>query len=518
MRTKKTVMNLIAGFGGQLVGGILSFVSRIIFVRFLSADYLGVNGLFSNILAVLALSELGIGTAIVYSLYEPVAKGDEDTICRLMNLYKYAYRVIAIVILIMGTAICPFLYAFIKGEPGIEHLRVIYMMYLLDVVSSYLVAYKITVFHAEQKIYIRMIIEQIVNAIRIIFQIGVLALTRNFILYLLLQIIGSLIINLWVSYEVDKTHPYLKKNSRGLPDKKTTKDIIKNVKAMSMHRLGNVVVQGTDNMLMSAFVGLTSVGIYSNYNLIISNVNTLFFKIYNALVGGVGNLVATEDGEKVYEVYRTLEFAMYLLFAFISAGLICFFNPVIRVLFGEEYLFTMPIVISIVVNFYITGMRQANLMFRDAMGLFWYDRYKPLVESVINLVVSIYLVRRYEVIGIFIGTIVSSVTVDFWVEPYVLMRYGMKNDWEKKLRIYFAIYGIRTVMAVVAGAISWTVCCKIPDRNLLWILVKILVFSVTYLLCMVAAFSRKKEFKDILWRVKEFLKGVYMKKKGLKGW
>ncbi|MDO4339768.1 MAG: hypothetical protein Q4C91_17020 [Eubacteriales bacterium] len=511
MRTKKTVMNLIAGFGGQLIGGILSFVARIVFVKFLSAEYLGVNGLFSNILAILALSDLGIGTAIVYSLYEPVAKGDEDAICRLMNLYKYAYRVIALVIFVMGTAICPFLNVFIKGDPGIEHLRVIYMMYLLDVVASYLVAYKTTIFHAEQKIYVRLIIEQIVNAVRIIFQIVVLALTGNFILYLLLQIIGSLFTNLWVSHEVDKTHPYLK-HGRGLPDKKTTKDIIKNVKAMSMHRLGTVIVQGTDNMLMSVFVGLTSVGIYSNYNLIISNVNTLFYKIYNALVGGVGNLVATEEDEKIYEVYRTIEFALYLFFAFVSAGLICFFNPVVRIFFGEKYLFSMPIVACIVINFYITGMRQANLMFRDAMGLFWYDRYKPVAESVINLIVSVYLVRHYEVIGIFIGTIVSSLTVDFWVEPYVLMKYGMKTDWKKRLKKYFALYGIRTVTAAAAGAVSWMACCKIPDRNLLWIIVKIMVFSAVYLLCMAAAFSRKREFQDIVRRAGELVKRILKKK------
>lgn len=513
MRTKKMVVNLIAGFGGQLTGSVLSFITRIIFTRFLSANYLGVNGLFTNILTILSLSELGIGTTMTFFLYKPVAENDEIAIGKFMNLYRNAYRIIALIVFIAGMMICPFLDFFIEGESGIEHLRLIYVLYLLDVVCSYLLSYKNSVFQAEQKIYIRLIIEQIVNIVRTFVQIVVLILSKNFIVYLLMQMIGSLIINLWVSYEVDKTHPYLKK-IHGLPDKKMMKEVIKNVKAMSMHKVGSVIVQGTDDLLMSAFVGLTSVGIYSNYSMIINNINTLFFRIYNALIGGVGNLAAKEEGDKIYEVYCTLDFSLYLFFSFVSAGLICFFNPVILLLFGESYLFSMEIVICIVVNFYITGMRQINLMFREAMGLFWHDRYKPVIESIVNIVVSIYLVRRYEVIGIFLGTIFSSVTIDLWVEPYILMRYGMKKKWKEKLRKYFGVYLLRIVIAMAISMVSWLICSKISDKYLGGLLVKIIIFSISYLLGIVAVFSRRREFKNILGRVKILVENYLIRRSG----
>lgn len=216
---KKMVVNLIAGFGGQLTGSVLSFITRIIFTRFLSANYLGVNGLFYKHIDY----SVFVGTGHWYYndifLYKPVAENDEISIGKFMNLYRNAYRIIALIVFIAGMMICPFLDFFIEGESGIEHLRLIYVLYLLDVVCSYLLSYKNSVFQAEQKIYIRLIIEQIVNIVRTFVQIVVLILSKNFIVYLLMQMIGSLIINLWVSYEVDKTHPYLKK-IHGLPDKK----------------------------------------------------------------------------------------------------------------------------------------------------------------------------------------------------------------------------------------------------------------------------------------------------------
>ena len=512
MRTKKLMINLIAGFGGHLTGGVLSFIARIVFTKFLSAAYLGVNGLFVNILTVLSLSELGLGTTMVYFLYKPVAEKDKNTIGKLMNLYRRAYRSIALVVLILGTLLCPFLDIFIKGDPGIEYLQLIYMLYLLEVVFSYLLAYKNSIFQAEQKIYIRLLIEQIVNIIRTVIQITVLIYTRNFILYLLMQIVGSLLINIWVAYEVDKTHPYLK-YIKDLPDKKDMKLIVKNIKAMTMHKTGSVIVQGTDDLLMSTFVGLKSVGIYSNYNMIISNINTMFFKIYNALIGGVGNLGATEDREKIYNVYYKVDYVMYLFFSFLSSGLICFFNPVIECFFGKDYLFSMPIVLCIVGNFYITGMRQTNLMFREALGLFWYDRYKPLAEAAVNIIASIPLACRFGVIGIFVGTIISSLTVDIWVEPYILMRYGIIRNWQERLAGYYVTYGIRIITMLVSGGASWLVCSGIPTGNFGWILVKTVVFSLIYFLCTLSLFYRKKEFQDIIKRIKSIVYNYRLKRR-----
>jgi O-antigen/teichoic acid export membrane protein len=304
--------------------------------------------------------------------------------------------------------------------------------------------------------------------------------------------LNNLSVNLIVSIKVDRDYPYLKEE-KNLPDKKTCAPIFKNVMAMSFHRLGGAVVTGTDSLIMSAFVGLSSAGIYSNYQLIFTNVNLLLNKVYNAFTTSIGNLAAVEKKEKVYRVYETLDFLMFALYGYLSVGIFVMINPLIELLFGEEYLFSVGTVFVMVANFYITGMRQINLQFRNVMGLFWYDRYKPLAESVINLVVSIALVQKYGVIGILIGTIASSLTTCFWIEPYVLMRYGMEDDWKKKLADYFIQYGLRTAFTVGVSALSYGVCGLLSHRNILEFLLKGCICTGIYAIFFFLCYFRSPE-------------------------
>lgn len=502
MRTKYSFINMMVGLGGQMVNMVLAFVSRMVFIQYLSAEYLGVNGLFTNILGMLSLAELGIGGAIVFSLYGPVAEDDRDEICRLMNLYKWLYRLIAVVVLVIGLALLPFLDYFIKGEQQIEHMQAIYLMYLANSVISYLLSYKNSILLTNQRMYVRTIYEQAFHFLQIIVQIVVLILTHNFILFLTVQILEQILVNYLVARRVDREYPYLK-DQKGFPSKERCRVIWKNVWAMSLHRLGGAVVTGTDNLLMSAFVGLASVGIYSNYKLVISNANILLNKVYNAFTGSIGNLGATESRERIYEIYRALDFFNFMLYGYVAAGFLVMFNPFIRVFFGEEYLFRQSIVLVLVIDFYITGMRQINLQFRTTMGLFWYDRYKPLFEIIINLAVSIWGVLRFGVAGIFIGTIASSLLTCFWIEPYVLMRYGMVEDWKQKLCRYFAEYGCKTLSAAGAGAVSFLVCRWVPHTDILGLLAEGIVFSLVYGGIMILLYGRSREFKLLVEKGKQ---------------
>jgi O-antigen/teichoic acid export membrane protein len=328
----------------------------------------------------------------------------------------------------------------------------------------------------------------------------VLVLTQNFILYLLIQMLNQISVNVIVARKVDRDYPYLKE-CKELPDKETCASISKNILAMSMHRIGGAVVNGTDNLIMSAFVGLSSAGIYSNYQLVFSNVNLLLHKIYNAFGTSIGNLAATENTGKIYGIYKQLDFFMFALYGYLSVGIFVMINPLIELLFGKEYLFSIPLVFVMTANFYITGMRQINLQFRSAMGLFWHDRYRPLFEAVINLVVSIVLVQTYGVLGILTGTIVSTLTTCFWTEPYVLMRYGMKDDWKHKLKSYFTTYAVRTGSVVLAGAVSYQICRLIGGTNPGWFLIKCGICTIIYWAVFWCGYSRCEEYVYLKERV-----------------
>lgn len=504
MRTKNSFINIIIGMGGQSLGIVLSFLSRVIFVHFLSAEYLGLNGLFSNILGVLSLAELGIGSAMIYSLYKPLAEKKQDELGSLMSLYRILYRCVAIVVLVLGLALFPFLDYLIKGKPDIVNLKLIYLMYLANSVCSYLYSYKYSIFLADQKAYVRVVYEQILHITQIIIQIGILLFTGNYIFYLSIQLMSSLSLNILIARRADKEYPFLKKKY-DLPTKDQKKHISKNIIAMSMHKFGGVLVNGTDNLLMSAFVGLGSVGIYSNYKLVIANINILLGKVYDSFVASVGNLGVTECREKVYEIFRALDFFMFWIYSYIAVGLLVLFNPFIELVFGKEYLFSMAVVLLIVINFYMTGMRQANLLFREAMGLFWYDRYKPIAEVLINLIVSIVLVRKYEICGILVGTIASCIFTCLWIEPYILMKYGIKEQWKQRFGLYFINYGIRSISGILGGWIVYQICIYVPVTGFGGMIVKGCILTVVYNIWIFVLFGKSKEFQILKKKGQELL-------------
>mgnify|MGYP000774599113 CR=1 FL=1 len=350
----------------------------------------------------------------------------------------------------------PFLPRLIKGGEGIEHITLIYMMYVLSSACSYLLNYKSSIYQAYQKSYICTGWTLVCECIRTVVQIVALLLTGNFILYLAIQLVIQFIPNIMISRMVDKEFPYLKE-CRELPEKEKFHGILRNVGAMSFHKLGTVIVRNTDSLLMSSFIGLATVGLYSNYRLVLNALNNLLNKFATAFSGSVGNFAALENSDRLYRVYKEMDFLFFVQSAYLTGGLMMLFNPLIALLFGGEYCFPMTTVMVIVAEFYITRMRQTNLLFREAMGLFWNDRYKAVAESIINLVASLVLVRQYGVTGIIWGTIISTLCTCAWVEPYIFLKYGVQDAWKKKLRDYFAEYLKRTLLtaAVSAAAVLW---------------------------------------------------------------
>lgn len=505
MRERYSIINVTSGLIGQILFMLLSFGQRMIFIHFFSEEYLGVNGLFTNILSVLGMAELGIGSTMVYSMYRPAAQEDREHITRLMNLYRLLYRWVAAAVAVLGLLLFPFLDFLVGGETEIPNLRLIYLLYLTDDVSSYFLSYKNSVLAAHQRSYYRVAVYYVCHALRFVLQTVILFITGNFILFLIIQLLTQLAVNLIVARKADRDYPYLK-SGRELPDREERRSIAKNVRAMCVHTVSGTVKNSTDNILISSFVGLTSVGLFSNYQLIYFAAKSLIEKVYMGFDASIGNLGATESGEKVYGVFKNLDFFVFVLFGYAAVGLFVMCGPFIELTFGKKYLLSISVSCLMAMDFYLTGVRQIMLEFRTALGLFRRDKFKSVAESIINLAVSLSLVGRYGIEGVLIGTVVSTLTICAWVDPYIFMRYGIRDGWKRKLRDFFLDSLIRFFSVVTAGGLSYVICQNIAGKGVGWFLLKCCICTVVYAVVILVMFSRRGEFKYLMNYTLNFVK------------
>ena len=459
-RTEYSVRNTSVAFVAQISAILMGFFTRVVFTRMLSEGYVGINGLFTDILNILSLSELGVGTAITYALYGPIARKDIQKQQILMRMFRTFYRITAGFVLVAGLCLIPFLDILMKDRPDVNHLVLIYILYLLNSVVSYLLIYKKTLIDAHQMNYITVLYHNGFLVLQDICQIIVLLTTRNFVLFLLVAVVCTLTGNICMSRKADMLFPYLKESCHEKLPQEERQDILKNIKAMLMHKLGNVVVNNTDNLLISSFVGVITAGIYSNYYLVIGSVRQVLDQALQGVAASVGNLGATEDSEKVHKIFDQLFFIGYWIYGFAGICLFELLNPFVELAFGEKYLFQKEIVLVLCINFFINGTRKAVLIFKESMGLFWYDRYKAIAEAVLNLGISILLVTHFGVVGVFAGTFCSTVLTSVWVEPYVIYKYR----FHKPVLEYFGKYSCYLVIM----AVCWTItelCCRMVNGN-----------------------------------------------------
>lgn len=502
-RIENSVRNAGVGLIGHFSQAILQFACRSVFIACLSADYLGVNGLFTNILTVLSLSDLGFSTAIAYSLYDPIAKDDKGKILKLMNLYKRVYTAVAIFVLVIGLVLVPFLPLLIADRPNIPNLSLLYIFYLIDTAASYLLTYKRTLIEAYQKSYICSIYSQIFGIAQYLLKIVFLLLTHNFIVYLAIQICFNLLCNIAISQKANKLFPYLKDRNNELPEKENLREIIKNTSAMGFHKLGNVLINSTDNILISALVGLRDVGLYSNYSLISANICALLNIILNGMTASIGNLVTKESIDKIRKTYKLLNFMGVWIYSFVSAALFILYDHFITLWIGEAFTLSKVLVFLICIRLYLFGLRQVNLRFKEAMGLVWQDRYKPLIESLINLFVSIVLGKYCGIAGIIWGTIISSLLTSSWVEPYIVYKYGLQLNPIKALVTHIKYF----VAFAFATSVTYFVSSFFEISFIGFILrgfIVVIVYNISFGIC----FIKTDEFKDAL----NMIKGLMLKR------
>lgn len=468
-RTSNVLLNSVTGVLTQGSKIILSFLVRIVFIRQLSQEYLGVSGLFSNILTILSLAELGVGGAIGYSLYKPVAQHDYRTIGALMNLYRRTYTVIGLVVGGIGLLLFPLLPVLIRDAGQIQDLSTIYGLYLLNTVVSYFLCHKRSIFTADQRERILSGSTFFFSCLQALLQCVILLLTGNFLLYLSVQIFCTIADNLYISIRADRMYPFLKEHRKERLPKSQIREIVENVKALMIYNVGSTALDSTDNLILSAFVGLAWVGRLSNYTLIIGSVNTLARQFMTALTASVGNFIAKESAEQREGLLRKSSFYAFCIFGASSVCLLCLSSPFVRLVFGDSYVLDGNAVLVLVLNYYIYGMMNPIWTFRSTMGLFVYGRYRPLASAVINIVVSIVLVRLIGPVGVLIGTTVTRITTNVWYDPYIVYKHGLKNS----PRGYYLLWLKYLAITAAGTAVSlWVTRCLLPDPvSILWLIV-----------------------------------------------
>lgn len=449
-RLKNSALNFASGFLGRVLTILLNFVVRTIFIYCLNEAYLSVNGLYSNILTVLSLAELGFGSAMVYRMYAPVAVKDYQKTAALLQFYKKIYIIIGVVIFLLGLCVIPFMDYIIKDKPDISGLTLYYILFLFNTTISYWFAsYKASVLYADQKEYIKTNVQNAMSILQSALQIVLLLIFRKYLLYLLVQLGCNIILNLYVAHLVDKRYPQI----REYRDARLTSDergqIKKDAEALVLSRFGHVVLNGTDNIIISAVVGVLWVGRLSNYTLICDSVTSVLCQITAAITGSLGNFFATEDKHAGYALFKKVEFLNFWLYGFSFIALVTLLDPFVQIWAGGRFVLGLPISIAIAINFFVAGYMNTLWVFRSTLGLFKQGKFRPILVAILNIVLSIVLGRLWGVFGVLFATFLSRAAISLWYDPLILHRYG----FEVSCKPFFARY-FRRVLLLTAVLIA----------------------------------------------------------------
>lgn len=498
-RIKNTSRNTFFGALMYLAKIVLQFVVRAFFNRYFISEYLGLNGLYTNILNVLSLAELGVGNAIVYSMYKPISENDTETIKSLVALYKKIYCIIGCVITVIGLALIPALPYLIKDVPDVDiNLSVIYVLYLAQTVTGYFFAYRRSLVFAYQRNDIESKISFLAQFVLAVCQIVIMVVWKNYYAYVSSMVICNTLDAVLIFIISFKLFPEIKGKAAPL-DKAISKKIAKNTGAMVCHKIGSAVVFSTDSIIISAFVSLTVLGLYSNYTLVTNALASAITLLVAAMKGSIGNLIATGDNEKSYKIFKALNLLMIWFIGFLFIGIMVCVQDFISILGGDSSK-QLPYltVVLICLNFYVTQSRTMANNFKECAGLFWNDRFKPLFEAGINLGLDLLLVYFMGINGVILATIISTVTVPLWVEPYVLY----KNYFKQHLYKYFLQYIFYILSTAASFGVTFFACYFIPHGGIGWFILRVVICLILPNLVYLLIYFKTPEFTYLFSAVK----------------
>ncbi len=501
-KTRNTFYNSVAALAYYGLNILLGILNRQAVIAILGIEYQGVNGLFTNVLSMLSIAELGIGMAIVYHLYGALSRGDIPAVKSLMRFYGRCYTWIAAAILALGILVSPFLSFAVPDYSLSWNLWTVYAFFLLDAVISYLFTYKRSILIADQKNYVIVCCDILYQLAVRLGQILILALTGNFLLYLSLMVAGRLAENLLINAIAIRRYPYLKDRDAKPLSREILDDIVRKVKGAVFHKTALFFVWGTDSILLSRFFGLAMVGMYSNYNMILNPLAGICKQVLTAATASVGHLLAEGDQAHSRRVFGELRILNGGLITCCAAGFYCAADPFITLFFGAQYRIASFVLLSLTVRFYVQGMREVYAMFKEAAGILYEDRYIPLAESALNVGASLLLLHWFGAAGIFFGTAASSAILYVYTYPVLVCKNVLGIPYAAYYRDLFWLSGVsaaaialsRFLCGLLFQAVSCGAAVQFLAGGLFAVLVSGGVYTVGYLIW-------KKESASLLRRV-----------------
>ena len=503
-RSQKTLRNLRANIFNYILKMLLPIVNRTIFINIFGEMYLGLNSSFTSIMSLLSLTELGVSTAIGFQLYECLVNDDKVKISALINEIKKVYRTISIIIFFIGVVLLPFIRLIIKED--IPNLEVAFIIYILSSVSTYLFSYNHVLLDSDQNSYIKIYIFSIALFIKNILQIVIILITKNYLLYLVIMLLTTLVENVYITLITNKSYSYLKENKNEKLDTESKKTLYTNVKALFKNRVGMNLLGVSDSIIIMLIKGLSAAGIYSNYVYIINIFSSFISTTSSSLGASVGNLIAEKNEKLKYDMLFNIKFIFFIFTGYIVCQLIALLNPFIYLWIGNKYTTDYLLVILLLINFYITTMRQPIVMFKDAFGLFYYDRNRTLITACVNIPLSLVLAMKLGMIGVVLGTTISMLSITSWYEPWVLFRKGYK----KKYSIYVK-EDLKQVTFVICISFILFIFSNLLLKKitiLRWIFVAI-INTIIYFLAIILIYRNKNEFnyfKNFINNIETYLK------------
>ncbi len=491
-RTENSTKNMYTGLINQLLTLVFRFITRTVLIKYLGTEFLGINGLFSNILTMLSLADLGIGSALVYALYKPIAENDYERQTIIINYMQKTYRIIALVMIGIGLLLSPFLTYIIKEKVIVVNIYIVFFMYLFQTVSTYLFfPSRIEFLGANQKRYIYNNINTIAIIFSNIFQVIVLVVFRNFYLYLLTIIIFNVLQEFIIARKTEKMYPFIKTK----PNKSLTKDekkgIFKDCGALMIYRTNYVVLTATDNIVISKYLGLIQVGLYSNYLLITNSFTNLLNIFFNSITASIGNLHVFNEKEKEYFIFKITNFITVTLFGISCVGIYTLINEFITLWIGKEYLLSKSFVIILTINLYIEGLRKLLATYRTSYGLFRQAKIIPIIGAISNIIISIILVQKIGIFGVLLGTLISNLISFMWYDPLLIY----KKVFNKSVINYYLSNIGYICLFVLISIICDSICKMITINGFLGFIIHGIICVMISTILIIIIFYNTKYFK-----------------------
>lgn len=492
MKSKKALKNVKYSLFFFILTFFLNFINRKIFIEILGIEYNGLNSLFINILSMLNLVELGVGSAMTYALYKPVAEDNKEKIVGIINFYKKISTLMGIIILLIGILIIPIVLILTKQQIPNSQVIIAYLIYLVNVNVGYYFIHKIVLLQVNQQMYLISFVDGICKTIKYLIQMLILIIYKSYIIFLLIEVVTNTFYYIWISKLIKRNYGWIK-DTKGILNDNDKSDIYGKVKALAIHKLSGFIVFGTDYLLMSIFGNLAWVGIYSNYMMILNFVKELIYKIFDSIVASIGILITEKDSEKTYVIFKRIFFFNFWIVSFLIIGIYNTIDYFITIWIGKEYIINNYILILMLINLYITLLRPSVEKFKESAGVYDQDKNAAILEAIVNFVASILLSLKFGVVGVVFGTVVSNICILFWVKPYVTFKYVFNRSSKEYFKMFFKYTTIGLIILLITNYINNF--CNMTSNLFLNFSIMVIINTIVVNILYIIIFRRTDEFK-----------------------